>query len=279
MTKQTFKQTIAQAGRTISKYSPEIYTTVGIVGLGATAYLAYKSKNKVEAVVEEIEDARTMGEELNHVQVGKDLVNALYLPISVGALSVGSILMAHKIQRKRILTLTGALAAQQAQNLYFENKYRKQHGDEAYEQFIVPTEQIKKETEDDKGKKKQTIEEVKKEVDSTVGEWYSESTEYASDDHTYNVAFIDSVNETLQTRLFQRGTLLLNEVREELGFERIRAGALLGWTSMDNFDIRKVVTTLGDESIGELKQQIYVTWSTPKYIYDSVEFNGRYSNY
>lgn len=275
----TIKQTFLKAGRTIGKFAPEIYTSLGVVGVGATAYLAYKSKDKVEEVVTDIEERRDNDLPVDPLKVAKDLSVALYIPITVGALSVGSILMAHNIQRKRILTLTGALAAQQAQNLYFENKYRKKHGDKEFEEFMIPTEQIKREEKDSKGKKKEVIEDVKKEVDSTIGEWYSESSEYASDDHGYNMAYIDSVSEKLQTRLFQRGNLLLNEVREELGFERVRAGALLGWTTSDNFDIRKAVTTLGDETIGELREQIYVSWSTPKYIYDDIDFNGRYSAY
>lgn len=273
--KQIFKQT----GKTISKHSPAIFTGAGIVGFGATAYLAYKAKDDVELVVENIEEKRENEEPVDHVEVAKDLAVALYIPITVGVLSGASILMAHRIQRKRILALTGALAAQQAQNLYFENKYRKVHGDEAYEEFAVPTERVETEEEDKNGKKKKKVEEVKKELDHTLGQWFDQSSEYASDDHSYNMAYIDSVNETLQTRLFQRGTLLLNEVREELGFERIRSGALLGWTTVDNFDIYKSVTTLGDESIGELKEQIYVSWSKPRYIYDDVEFNGRYASY
>lgn len=276
----TIKQTFLKAGRTIGKFAPEIYTSLGVVGVGATAYLAYKSKDKVEEIVTEVEERRDHDLPVSPVKVAKDLGVALYIPITVGVLSIGSILMAHNIQRKRILTLTGALAAQQAQNLYFENKYRKKHGDKEFEEFMIPTEQIKREETDPKGKKKEVIEDVKKEVDSTIGEWYSESTEYVSDDHGYNMAYIDSISEKLQTRLFQRGNLLLGEVREELGFERGgRASALLGWTTADDFDIRKVVTTLGDETAGELKEQIYVSWSTPKYIYDDIEFNSRYSTY
>ena len=64
-------------------------------------------------------------------------------------------------------------------------------------------------------------------------------------------------------------------MREALGFERIRAGQLLGWTSGDSFDIDKIVTTLGEN--GELSQQIYVQWSAPRYIYDEVDYNGRYN--
>lgn len=275
----TFKNTLYKAKRSLAKHSPAIFTTVGIIGLGATAYLAYKSRDKVEAVVEDIEDKRKREVPIDKAQVGKDLVNALYLPITIGALSVTSIIMSHRIQRKRIIVLSGALAAQQARNLFFENKYREIHGEENYNKFIVPTDEIKTEEAGKNGKTKIKVEEVKKDIDHTIGQWYDESSEYVSDDHTYNVAFIDSVNERMQTVLFQRGSLLLNEVREALGFERIRAGALLGWTTVDSFSIEKVITMLGDKSAGELEEQIWVTWSRPRYIYDDVEFNGRYSVY
>jgi len=273
----TIKQTFAKVGHTLAKHSPAIFTGVGVVGLGATAYLAYKSRDKVEAVVQDIEEKRDNEEEINKVEVAKAIAEAIYLPVTVGALSITAILMSHKIQRNRILTLSGALAAQQARNIYFEKKYRKQHGDEAYAKFITPTDEVEVETVGKGGKTKITVQEVKKDIDHTIGQWYDESSEYTSDDHTYNVAFIDSINERMQTILFQRGTLLLNEVREALGFERIRAGALLGWTTQDSFEIEKVVTMLGDEEMGELKEQIWVTWSRPRYIYDEVEFNGRYS--
>lgn len=271
-----FKQSLNTVGRKISKHSPAIFTTVGVAGFAATAYLAYKSRDKVEAIVEEIEEKRDNDLPVDKLQVVRDLTGALALPITTGVLSGASIIMAHRIQRKRILTLAGALAAQQARNAYFETKYRKTHGDEAYDKFMTPTDEVEEEVTKN-GKTKTVVKDIKKDVSKTIGQWYCDSQEYASDDHTYNVAFIDSVNEKLQTKLFQRGNLLLNEVREALGFERIRSGALLGWTGGDNFDIRKVVMNVGNESLGEAKEQIWVTWSTPRYIYDDVEFEGRYS--
>lgn len=275
----SMKTVLNKVGMSLKKNSPAILTGAGVVGLGATAYLAYKSRDKVEAVVEDIEEKRFNDEEVDKVKVVRDLTEALYLPIVVGATSVTCIFMSYRIQNNRISVLTGALAAQQARNLYFENKYRKQHGDEAYAKFSAPTEQEESVEVDKKGKEKITVQEVKKDIDHTIGQWFDESSEATSDDHTYNVAYIDSVNDRMQALLFQRGTLLLNEVREALGFDRIRAGALLGWTTSDNFDIDKVITTLGDEDSGELKEQIWVTWSRPRYIYDDMEFNGRYSIY
>ena len=177
------KQTFRKVGHTVSKHSPAIFTTVGVVGLGTTAYLAYKSRDKVQAVVEDIEEKRENGEEVNKFDVAKDLVEATYLPITVGVLSVGSIVMSHRIQRKRILTLSGVLAAEQARNLYFEKKYRKEHGDEAYVKFTTPTDEVENVEVNSKGKEKVTVHQIKKDVDHTIGQWYDESEEYASDDH------------------------------------------------------------------------------------------------
>lgn len=274
----SMKNVIAKATMGLKKHSPAIFTGIGVVGLGATAYLAYKSRDKVEEVVEKIEEKNAMGEEVNKVEVARDIAEAVYQPVVMGAVSITCIIMAHRIQHKRILTLAGALAVEQTRNVMFEDKYKKKHGEEEYRKFITPTEEVEVITTDKKGKEKITVEEVKKDVDRTIGQWYDESSEYASDDHTYNLAMIDAVNERMQTRLFQRGTLTLNEVREALGFERIRAGALLGWTSSDSFDIDRVVTNLGKEDEGEALEQIWVTWTRPRYIYEEIDLNGgRYS--
>lgn len=271
------KQLLSKTGMKIKKNSPAILTGVGVIGLGATAYLAYRSRKKVEAVVVNIEEARDNGEEVNKMEVVRDLTEALYLPITVGALSVTSIIMSYRIQNNRIAVLAGALATTQAQNLWFESKYRKQHGEEAYQKFITPIEEEVHEEEGKNGKTKQTVTQVKKEIDQTIGQWYDESSEYVSDDHTYNIAYIESVSEKLNTLLFQRGHLMLNEVREAMGFERIRAGALLGWSSGDIFNVDKIVTVMKEEDSEELKEQIWVTWSRPRYIYEEIDFTGRYS--
>ena len=58
----TFKQKLKDTGRALSKNSPTIFTGLGIVGLGATAYFAYKSRDGVEEIVEGIEEAREAGQ-------------------------------------------------------------------------------------------------------------------------------------------------------------------------------------------------------------------------
>lgn len=275
----SFKTVVFKAGMGLKKHSPAIFTGIGIVGLGATAYLAYKSRDKVEEVVEEIEKKRDLEQPINKFEVAKGLTEALYQPVVVGAASIGCILMAQKIQNNRIKVLVGTLAVEQARNIYFEKKYRKEHGDEAYVKFSTPTEDVETTELDKKGKEIKSVHQVKKEIDHTIGQWYDESEDYVSDDPSYNKANIEAVRERMQTLLFQRGTLLLNEVREALGFERIRNGALLGWTTADNFDIEFSVMNLRDDEMETLSENIWVTWTRPRYVYDDMEFNGRYSIY
>jgi hypothetical protein len=277
----TFKQTMNTVAMGLKKHSPAIFTGVGIVGLGVTAVLAYKSRNKVEAVVEEIERQRDLEIPVNKMEVAKGLTEALYKPVVVGAASVVSILLAQKIQSNRIKTLIGMVVVEQARNIAFEKKYRKQHGDEEYVKFVATEEREFIEV-DKKGKEKVTVAQVASDVDKSIGQWYSDSSEYFSDDHEYNLQFIDSVNERLQTIKFQRGTLVLNHVLDELGFDRLRNGAMLGWSGEDNFEIEKdvVMVDVLDENgrpTGEKKEDIYVSWTRPHYIYKDVDYNGRYS--
>lgn len=275
----TFKNTLKKVSMKVAKHSPAIFTGVGIVGLGATAYLAYKSRDKVEAVVNEIERKNDLDIPVSKAEVAKDIAEAIYQPVLVGTVSVTCILLAHRIQHRRILTLAGALAVEQSRNIYFEKKYRKVHGDEEYSKFIIPTDEEEKIEIGKNGKEIKTVEEVKKDIDKSIGQWYDTSSEYAADDHSYNIAFIDSVNDRMQAIIFQRGTLTLNEVRDALGFERIRSGALLGWTTADSFEIEKHVGALGDVKNGESLEQIWVTWSRPRYIHEDIEYNGRYAAY
>lgn len=272
-----FKQLVNKAVMKTKKNSPAILTGLGIVGLGATAYLAYKSRDKVEAVVLNIEEARDNEEEINKVEVAKDIAEAIYLPVTVGTLSIAAIVWSYRIQNNRIAVLATTVAAQQIQAKIFEDKYRKEHGEEAYQRFMTPTERQETVEEGKNGKTKVTVNDVRQEIDKTFGQWYDESLEYVRDDHGYNMAMIDSITEKLELVLFQRGTLLLNEVREAFGFERIRQGALLGWTSGDIFNINKTVTFIKDEGEDEAKEQIYISWAKPRYIYDEIEFNGRYA--
>ena len=302
---------IKNAERLAVKHSPLALTITGVIGLGATAYLAYKSAHKIEDITDDLDERRQTSERMDdiidEIEASKDmdpndvdidhlkdirdelkdlesdfkpidrretvyrLAKAVAAPVATGVLSVTAIALSYYIQNNRILNLAASLATATAENAFFEKKYRDTYGDKKYEEFVTPT---KEEEVEKDGKSKKVKVQAKKDGN---GRWFSESNEYASDDHDYNRQFIRTVEERMQNKLFRNGYLVLNDVLDQLGFERSRAGALAGWSIEDDFKLSQIVTNITDPVTGEMNPQIYVSWTKPRYIYDDVSYTGRYS--
>ena len=203
------KRAFYSMGFEIKRNSPAILVGVGIVGFVGTVALAYHARPKVEKIVEDIEEKRENDEPVNNLEVAKDLGKVLALPAVVGVASIGCVVWAYSIQKNRILTLAGALATAKATQEAFEYKFKKRFGEEAYNELMsVEEKTVKDENGDDK------IIKTRVNLNSNLCEWYDKSEHYVSDDHTYNMAYIDEVIRILDMRLFAKGYLLLNEVRE-----------------------------------------------------------------
>lgn len=301
-----------KAEKVAVKHSPLALTVTGVLGLGGTAYLAFKSAKKVEAITDELEErqrtAERMDDIIEEIQAAKEedpnavdldhlhdirneledleynfkpvdrretiyrLGKAVAAPVATGVLSVCAIALSYYIQNNRILNLAASLATATAENAFFEKKYRETYGDDKYEEFVTPTEE--EEIEKD-GKSKKVH--VKSKVNPN-GRWFSESQEYASDDHAYNRQFIQTVEDRMQDKLFRNGYLVLNDVLDQLGLERSRAGALIGWSVENDFKLSQIVTNVTDPKTGEMNPQIFITWPKPRYIYDDVSYEGRYAD-
>lgn len=258
-----------KATRSVKKHSPALLLTAGIVGFGATVYLAYKARPEVEKVVSRVENDKELGVEVDTREVAKDLSKALALPLITGALSTLSIIASYKIQYNRILGLSSALAAAQHINEKFQENYITKHGEDEYKEFLTETEQ---EVTDDEGNV--TVEKIRNDMDKSFGMWYEDSEFYFADDHTYNIAFIDSCIQSLDLKLFAKGNILLNEVLDKLGLPRTRSGALLGWSTSEYFNIEKIVYNQKNPVTGEIVPQIFLKWTTPKYVYDDIDYDN-----
>lgn len=296
-------KTLSTVSKTVGKHSPLLLTVTGVVGLGATAVFSYKAAKKVEVIVEKVEYSRNSEEEIlalesihpndrteeqevalfeyqsyftpvNRMEVAKDLVGAVALPVTTGVLSIAAIALSYHIQNNRIVNLAAALATATAEQQFYRAKYKAQYGEEEYNKFMTPTATETRTITDEKGKEKQVEATVKSEVPSMHGEWFDKSSEYVRDDHDYNMAYVRSISENLELRMFRKGFLLMNEAYDALGLERTRAGALLGWSTREGFNIVPEVTHCLDQETGETLPQIYMKWTTPKYIYDQVEFEA-----
>lgn len=292
-------QTMGKIGRTLSKNSPIILTVGGVVGLGTTAVLSYKAAKKVEVIVDDIEARRLIEEDfaalealesrttsqnlqlaeyrgtvvpIDRYEVARRLAGAVALPVATGLGSIILIALSYQIQNNRIVNLAAALATATAEKAFYDAKFKAQYGEAEYDKFHTPT--VKENVTVMKNGKEKVIEtDVRKNLPSINGEWFDKSSEYASDDHDYNMQYIRSKEANLQHRMFRKGFLLQNEVLEALGFERTRQGALLGWSTATGFDITTSVTNVVDEN-GEFVPQIYVRWTTPESMYQKVDFES-----
>ena len=292
-------KSIKVANHAIAKNSPLLLTVAGVVGLGATAFLAFKSAGKVADITDNLDKARETEEQINDLQnvenpteeekdalealqkdfkpvkrteVIKDLAGAVAAPVLTGTLSVCALAMSYYILNNRVLSLAASLATATAQNTYFERKFKREYGEEEFNKFTTPSHEEEREVTDDKGKTQKKHVKLQDRDMNLNGEFFDNSTEYASDDHAYNQQFITAKEQVLQDRLFRNGWLFLNEVRDELGFERTRDGAMVGWTSSDSFNLVQRNGRFIDPVTGEVKPQIYVAWSQPHYIYDDVNY-------
>lgn len=290
--------------RTTAKHSPIIFTVGGVLGLGATAWLSFKAAKKVETIMDSVEESQEATEVLRQVEIGlrtvttdearqdlletqqrfivvpemtrmdiiKEVGAAVALPVVTGIASIACISLSYYIQNNRIVSLASALAVSTAEQTFYRAKYKKEHGEEAAREFYTPTVEEERTVVNAKGKEEKVVDTNKHAMDSMHGLWYDQSSEYASDDHAYNLAFIREQKDRLDLTLFRKGVIKLNDVLDALRMPRVRMGGVVGWSTAQNFNLFPQTTYVRDPQTGEDIPQIYIQWSeAPKDIYNLVE--------
>lgn len=251
------------------KHSPVILLATGIAAGTGAVVLGYKAGPKVEKIVDNMEADKENGIDVDKKKVALDVAKAVAPTVAAGAFAVGTIVWSHRIQTNRLTAVAGLLSITQAANRKLENGIRRKFGEEVLNE-IVNYDEVTSESVDENGEIKETTAMKLSELDKTLGEFWKDSELYTSD-HGYNIAQIQAIERALESKLFSRGFLYLNEVREMLGYEKIRNGAVLGWTLSDYFEVNARVIN-HDLDNGEVEPWIRVVWSAPKYIWDKVDY-------
>lgn len=281
--------------KTVKQYAPEILLGVGVVGTGATVYTTYKAAPKVEAAIEKYENAdKRVLEAIEEFKAGKlteeelvaveapnkkelvtDVAKALAIPVLLGVGSIGSFVGSYLIQRNRIVTLGAAFGAVSGELARFKDKAKKELGDDKFKEMFQQTDKRELVIKDKDGKEKKVVEDVKVLGNFLDGVWFSESDEYASDNHEYNLQYVESVISQIELIAFNKNGIIMNEVLDLLSIDKQRMGALLGWTD-DELNIAYDIVHIMNPETGMREPQIYIKWSTPKYIYDTISYDNKY---
>ena len=241
-------------GLKVKQYSPEILIGVGVVGLGVSTVMACKATLKIDSILEEKEDtidyinqakASTNEEEYTHtdyqrditltyIRTGVELSKAYGPAIVVGVASVGSILGAHNVMKKRNIAVAAAYKMLEKGFNDYRGRVIDELGEDKDNQFRYNSTKEKRDVVelDKDGKEKK----VKKEFTvadpngvSIYAKFFDETSTQWTKTPEYNLIFLKGQQQYLNDVLHSRGHVFLNEVYDVLGLDRSKAGAVVGW--------------------------------------------------
>lgn len=252
----------------MKKHSPEILMAAGVVGVVVSAVMACKATLKVEMVMEDtkekmdkIHEAEATGftdagEDYDKEDAKKDTVilytqtclklAKIYAPaVTIGALSIASILASNNILRKRNVALAAAYATVDKSFKEYRNRVIEKFGQEVDRElkYNIKAEKITAtEVDEETGKEKKVKKNTFVVKPSDISGYARFFEKYTVDEdgnsilnpnwspiNEYNILFLRAREKYANDLLISKKRLFLNEVYEMLGLPRTKAGQVVGW--------------------------------------------------
>lgn len=291
--KQLATRSIGRTSLILKKYSPEILTGVGIATGVAAGVLAVRATLKVEPVIEKIQedlakvnDLQENSENLDPKVVanlkgrvygiGLLELTKLYWPaVSLGAASIGCIIGAHGIMKKRNAALVVAYNAVEKSFSEYRDRVASKLGED--EEKSIRYDVQENEVVDEETGKKKVVTTVGSGHISPYAKFFDEYSQYWDRNAEYNLIFLRAQQNYANDRLNARGHLFLNEVYESLGIPHTQAGAVVGWTiSKDgdnfvDFGIYDISNDKAREFVNGIEKSILLDFNVDGVIYDKIE--------
>lgn len=234
----------------VKKHSPEILIVAGVVGVITSTVMACKATTKVGDILEErnekLEEIKNRASESDeetkkelavaNIQTGVELVKNYIPSVTVGTLSIISILASNNILRNRNVALAAACTTLETGFRNYRKNVINKFGERVdYElKNNIKTVEIEEIEVDEKGKEKKvkkTIDVVDNPLDlySEYARFYDCGNTNWEPDADYNLKFLRSQQNYFNEILKARGFVFLNEVYEALGIPYSKAGQVVGW--------------------------------------------------
>lgn len=291
----------------LKKHSPEILVVAGVVGTVASAVMACKATTKVNFVLEEtknqvdvihagVENGEVTGY-LENGEVGmvpysvedskKDLaivytqtglkLAKLYAPaVLLGAASITSILVGHKILHKRNLALAAAYTAVDTGFKQYRGRVVERFGDKLDKELLynIKAKEVEETIVNEDGSET-TVKKVV-EVADPVGAkspytvCFDETCTGWVRDAEKNKFFLHRQQDYANERLKSDGYLFLNDVLKMVGAQPTEAGQIVGWVYKENnelgdnyvdFGIYDIHSEASRNFVNGLEKSIWLTFN------------------
>lgn len=255
--KTNISRAFGKAKLQLKKHSPEILVISGVVGTVAAGIMACKATTKASDILEEMHESMDQIHKVNemakenenisydendlkkdttmvYVQTGVKFAKLYGPSLAVGILSITSILVGHNILRKRNLALAAAYTTVSNSFKAYRGRVADRFGDDVEYQLRhgIKAEEVEETIVDEDGNEKT----VKKTIDVIDPNKVSDFARIFDDgnigwekDAEHNLAFLKMQQNYANDILKTRGYLFLNEVYEMLGFNKTKAGQVVGW--------------------------------------------------
>ena len=255
MNTQIVGRALKTFGFKVKKRSPEICI---ILGIGGTLFGAFKAcqatlkideelaqpKKDIDKIHKAIEE-NTYGGQYTVEDSKKDLTKAylklglkvakLYAPaIAIEVVSITSILTSHKILRGRNVALAAAYTAIDKSFKDYRGHVVDRFGKDIDRDLLynIKTEKVEETVVGKNGKEKtvsKTITTMDVPEHSMYAKMFCDGCRSWTKDPDANLMFLRSVETYCNHKLIADGYLCLNDVYEALGFEKTKAGMVVGW--------------------------------------------------
>lgn len=280
---EVFKENMEVAAYNYKKKEPLIMVATGLVGFCITAALAYKAKDKVNAIVEDVEALRAND---MPVPVGETIMRttkALSPALIAGTLSTAAILRSYHVLTGRNALLASALASATQANHRLRKQIREQYPNDPNAQFIGQREEVLAGPEEEGKKNPKTVSVINPdEIQWMEYTYFNKSSEFYKEDLNYNQMFIASIDNALNQKLMRQGFLTLTAVYDALKIPltkpQRRAGSELGWTDCNPFSLDTHVVMVKDEN-GYAYPVPVIEFDPVRDITSSVDFAGDIADY
>lgn len=229
------------------KASPTILLGVSVVGVAATAVLAGKATLDLEHVMDiheermakravlvredrpEYTEAQAKSDfALIHVKTAGNLLRLYGPTLAVGGVTIASMIGSHRILNGRNAALAAAYATLDTAYREYRQRVRDEYGEEVDEKFYLGRSDIP--VVDEKDKPTGEVEKIQTAGSNPYTFLFHEFNDNWNEAKPeYNFLFLRQQQNWQNDRLRARGHLFLNEVLDDLGLERTKAGAVVGW--------------------------------------------------
>lgn len=247
---------IGKASLKLKKHSPEILAAVGTVGVVASAVMACKATTKISTILDDTNDQlNTIRDAANdpdladqysaddakkdttivYIQTGVKFAKLYGPAVAIGVASIGCLLGSNHILRKRNVALAAAYTAVDKSFKAYRGRVVERFGEEMDRElrYNIKAKEVQEIVTDENGNETTVTSTIE------VPETNHDNSEYArcfdetcigwTRDPEYNMMFVTQIQNWANDRLQSKGYLYLNEVYEMLGFQRTKAGQVVGW--------------------------------------------------